>query len=73
MILINKAEAEIIRANYPNIIIPRTCKQKSNRHRYYLVEDEKLLRLIASTNLSAREIVGSIDARRKPQKFRGGA
>lgn len=57
MILINKAEAEKIRERYPLVNITRTCIQKSNRHRYYLPESDKYLRIIRDTNLFADEIL----------------
>lgn len=43
MILINKNEKEAILARFPKTFITRTCKSKSNRHKYYCVEDRKVL------------------------------
>lgn len=57
MILINKAEAEKIRERYPLVKMTRTCIQKSNRHRYYLPENDKYLRLIRDTNMFADRIL----------------
>ena len=70
MIQITKAECKVVREQYPAISIPRTCKQKSKRHHYFLVEDENLLRLVASTNSQAAKLVAEIDARRKLYKGR---
>lgn len=57
MILINKAEADKIREKYPLVKLVRTCIQKSDRHRYYLAESDKYLRVIRDTNLSADRIL----------------
>jgi hypothetical protein len=65
MIQISKAEKEIVNSQYPELKVVRTCRQKSNRHRYYLVEDERALRLIAPMNVCAAELVEAIDARKR--------
>lgn len=57
LILINKAEAEKIRERYPLVNLTRTCIQKSKRHRYYLPENDKYLRIIRDTNIFADEIL----------------
>ena len=46
MIAITKAEKEVIREQFPNVHIVRTMKQKSKRHRYYCVEDRRVMRLL---------------------------
>ena len=56
MILITKAESVRVRDVYPRAEIARTCVQKSKRHRYYLPEAEKYLRLITDSNSQAADI-----------------
>ena len=46
MIAINKAEKDAIRAQFPNVHIVRTMKQKSKRHRYYCEESRPVLRYL---------------------------
>lgn len=46
VIPITKKEAEIVRKKYPDVTITRTCAQKSKRHRYYMTEDYKAMRLL---------------------------
>lgn len=46
MIAITKAEKDVIAAQFPNVHIVRTMKQKSKRHRYYCVEDRRVMRLL---------------------------
>lgn len=46
MILITKNEKDLIVDKFPKAHIVRTCKQKSNRHKYYLVEDRKVMRYL---------------------------
>ena len=46
MITINQMEKEIIAAQYPSVHIARTMKQKSGRHRYYMVEDNRAMRIL---------------------------
>lgn len=48
MIAINKAEKDAIRAQFPNVHIVRTMKQKSKRHRYYCEESKPVLRYLNS-------------------------
>ena len=57
MILISKEESQRIRKKYPNAEIVRTCVQKSKRHKYYLAERDKYLRLIRKTNNKAADIL----------------
>ena len=52
MIAINKAEKDAIRAQFPNVHIVRTMKQKSKRHRYYCEESKGVMRYL-------RELRGS--------------
>lgn len=68
MILINKAEAEVIRKVYPQVKIVRTCTQKNKRHRYYIAEEENYMRLIANTNHDAAEICRRIDEQRQKRR-----
>jgi len=71
LILITKPEADRIREVYPNVSIVRTCIQKSQRHRYYLVESEKYLRLIQDTNMDAAKICDRLDRdRERKNKYR---
>lgn len=46
MVAINKAEAEAIRAQFPEVHIVRTMKQKSKRHRYYCEESKLAMRFL---------------------------
>ena len=46
MIAVNKAEADAIRANFPNTHIVRTMKQRSKRHRYYCEENRSVMRFL---------------------------
>ena len=57
MILITKQESQKIRERYPNVQIVRTCIQKSKRHKYYLQEKDRYLKLIKDTNGAARKIL----------------
>lgn len=57
MILITKQESQRIREKYPKAEIVRTCIQKSKRHKYYLPEKDKYLRLIRKTNNQAAKIL----------------
>lgn len=68
MILITKPESERVRQAYPNATIVRTCIQKSKRHRYYLPESEKYLRLIVDSNNKAAEICQQIDKNRERRR-----
>lgn len=38
MVLISKEEKEAMVARFPHVLVVRTCKQKSKRHRYYMEE-----------------------------------
>ena len=67
MILINKKEAFVIRGKYPSAEIIRTCVQKSKRHKYYLAERDKYLRLIAKNNREAASILEERNCNRKAQ------
>lgn len=65
IILISKQESEKIRNEYPDLWIPQTGRGKpSKRHKRYLPEIERYLRLIVDTNLEAAQIVRLIDKRR---------
>lgn len=68
MILITKPESERVRKAYPRAEIVRTCIQKSNRHRYYLPEAEKYLRLIADSNERAADICRQLDKDREHRR-----
>jgi hypothetical protein len=57
LILISKQESQLVRARYPQAEIVRTCIQKSKRHKYYLPENDKYLRLIRRTNNQAAMIL----------------
>lgn len=57
MVLITKQDAMRVRAIYPDAEIRRTMKQKSKRHKYYLPELERYLRIVADTNDEAAEIL----------------
>lgn len=46
MISISKEEAQELRRLMPNIFIKRTVKQKSNRGRYYTIEEPKVIAVI---------------------------
>lgn len=46
MVLINKKEAKEIRERYPDVAIKRTCKQKSQRGRYYCEENPDAMRFL---------------------------
>ena len=46
MIAINKEESRLIRERFPRVTIVRTMRQKSARHRYYMEESPKAMRLI---------------------------
>lgn len=57
MVLITKQDAMRVREIYPDAEIRRTMKQKSKRHKYYLPELERYLRIVANTNDEAAEIL----------------
>lgn len=46
MIAINKAEKDAISAQFPNVHIVRTMKNKSKRHRYYCEESRAVIRYL---------------------------
>lgn len=46
MVLINKAEKDIIQKHMPSLHISRTCKGKSNRHKYYCEENRRAMKLL---------------------------
>lgn len=72
MIKITKSESEAVRKVFPRVEIVRTCIQKSKRHRYYLPEAEKYLRLIVGSNAEAAAICATIDKEReRRRKWRG--
>lgn len=68
MISITKAESGRVREVYPRAEIVRTCIQKSKRHRYYLPESERYLRVIADTNSAAASICRQIDRNRERRR-----
>lgn len=43
MILISKVERDLIKSRFPKAYIIRTCKSKSDRHKYYCTEDRKVM------------------------------
>ena len=46
MILISRDEKQAVLEKFPNVHIVRTCKQRSKRHRYYMVEEPGPMRII---------------------------
>ena len=50
MILISRDEKHAVLEKFPNVHIVRTCKQRSKRHRYYMVEEAGPMRLIVGAN-----------------------
>lgn len=68
LIKITKSESEAVRKVFPRAEIVRTCIQKSKRHRYYLPEAEKYLRLIVESNAEAAAICASIDKERERRR-----
>lgn len=71
MIPVTKEESMKVREAYPKAEIVRTCIQKSKRHRYYMAEIEKYLRLIEDTNMFAADICQKIDReRQRKRKYR---
>lgn len=48
MVTITEKEKQVIAAQYPNVHIRRTVKQKSERHRYYMEEDRNAMRTLKS-------------------------
>lgn len=68
MISITKSESVKVREAFPNAEIVRTCIQKSKRHRYYLPELERYLRVIADTNSEAAYICRRIDKSREHKR-----
>ena len=46
MILITAQEKEAICEKFPRVHIVRTMKQRSGRHRYYMVEDSRAMRVL---------------------------
>lgn len=46
MIIITSQEREIIAERMPNVHIRRTVKQKSKRHKYYMEENKRAIRLL---------------------------
>ena len=46
MILISKDEREKILCRYPDVHVRRTMKGRSDRHKYYVEESEKVVRLL---------------------------
>lgn len=48
MVQINKYEKELLHQRFPHLHITRTCRQKSERHRYYCAEDRNAMRYLYS-------------------------
>lgn len=46
MVIISKEEKEIIHKHLPNVYISRTCKRKSDRHKYYCEENKRAMKLL---------------------------
>lgn len=46
MILVNEREIKVIREKISNLYVTRTMKQKSKRHKYYVPEDRRVIRLL---------------------------
>lgn len=46
MVIINKEEKDIIQKHLPNVYISRTCKRKSDRHKYYCEESKRAMKLL---------------------------
>jgi len=46
MVMISGEEKKAIRKEYPRVHIVRTMKQRSKRHRYYMVEEAGPMRLL---------------------------
>ena len=46
IIQVNKEEIMAIRKKYPNIQFVRTCKQRSSRHNYYVVETKQVAKML---------------------------
>jgi hypothetical protein len=44
--MITASEKEIIHKQFPFVHIVRTMKQKSHRHKYYMVEDRAAIKLL---------------------------
>lgn len=62
MILISREEKQAVLEKYPEVHIVRTCKQRSKRHRYYMVEDPGPMRVI-------KQMRGEwIDRAKRPKK-----
>lgn len=48
LVPITKEEKEVILERFPNTYFVRTMKQDSHRHRYYMTESPKQMRLLRS-------------------------
>lgn len=74
MIAINKTEAEAIRANFPDVHIVRTMKQKSKRHRYYCEESRAAMRYLnrirGNDGTESQRAGGSYNDRKKNKRNR---
>jgi hypothetical protein len=58
LIAINQHEKDIISAKLPKVHIVRTMKNRSNRHRYYMVEDFAAMRLLRNLRGAAENRKG---------------
>lgn len=54
MISITKEEKDAIKAQFPNVHIVRTVKQKSKRHRYYCEERKPVMKYLNETRGNKR-------------------
>lgn len=70
MIPITKEERALILELFPEERCPRTMVHDSHRHHYYCTESEKLMRVIASTNDRAAELVAEFDRQKVLNKAR---
>ena len=50
MILITKEGRDAVKERFPYVQVFRTCKKKSKRHRYYMVEDRKAMAYLRAFN-----------------------
>ena len=62
MVLISKAEKEMIRERFPRVNIVRTMRQKSKRHRYYCEEVPQAMRYL--NELRRKDVLYAAGAKR---------
>ena len=46
MVVITKDEAKYMRENLKDVLIVRTAKQRSKRHKYYMTEETKAMKIL---------------------------